>query len=47
VDIPTGKIRLMAGIWNKNGSVFWVDDMSIKLRKGNPIIYGWVEKIEN
>jgi len=47
VDIPSGKIRLKAGIWNKNGSVFLLDDLSIKLRKGNPIIYGWVEKIEN
>jgi hypothetical protein len=47
IDLPPGDIALRAGIWNKGGANFLVDDFIISLRKGNPIIYGLVEKIEN
>jgi len=47
VDLPSGKITFKTGIWNKGRSEFLVDDFVITLRKGNPVIYGWVEKIEN
>jgi hypothetical protein len=47
IDLPHDDIALRAGIWNKGGATFLVDDFIILLRKGNPIIYGLVENIEN
>ena len=32
-------------IWNKGRKNFIIDDFKIELRKGNPVIYGLVEKI--
>ena len=38
--------KLKVYIWNKSKSIFFVDDYSIKIRKGNQYIYGIYEKIE-
>ena len=35
--------KLKVYIWNKGKSNFYIDDLSIKLRKGNPIVYGLYE----
>ena len=34
------KLQFKAYIWNRGGSSFLVDDFQIKLRTGNPLIYG-------
>ena len=39
-------IQLQIYVWNKGLNKFLIDDISINLRKGNPMIYGLVEKIE-
>ncbi|MGM0649049.1 MAG: glycosyltransferase family 39 protein [Bacteroidota bacterium] len=31
-------------IWNKGGKSFYMDNFRIKIRKGNPVIYGLLEK---
>ncbi len=38
-------VILKVYIWNKEQKGFLIDDFSIKLRQGNPIIYGHYEKI--
>ncbi len=38
-------ITLKVYVWNKNKENFIIDDFKIKLRKGNPIIYGTFERI--
>lgn len=38
-------IVLKTYIWNKSRKNFVIKDFEIKLRKGNPIIYGLYEKI--
>jgi len=38
-------IQLEIYIWNKGLNKFLMDDFTIKLRKGNPVIYGLFEKI--
>lgn len=38
-------IQLEVYIWNKGLNRFLIDDLTIKLRKGNPVIYGLFEKI--
>lgn len=39
-------IQLQIYVWNKGLHKFLIDDISINLRKGNPMIYGLLEKIE-
>jgi len=39
-------IQLQIYVWNKGLNKFLIDDISINLRKGNPMIYGLLEKIE-
>lgn len=45
VKLPSGNLKLKVFIWNKGGTAFLIDDFTIHLRKGNPVIYGLVEKI--
>ncbi len=35
-----------AFLWNKSKSQFMIDDFTISKRKGNPVVYGLIEKIE-
>ena len=39
------KIQLNIFIWNKGKHNFYIDDFTIRLRAGNPIIYGMEQKI--
>ncbi|NVO02882.1 MAG: glycosyltransferase family 39 protein [Bacteroidetes bacterium] len=41
---PNPKTQLKTYIWNKSKQRFYIDDFKIKLRKGNPVIYGLYEK---
>ena len=38
-------LQFNAYVWNQGKQVFFIDDVVIRLRKGNPIIYGLIEKI--
>ncbi|MBN3034299.1 MAG: glycosyltransferase family 39 protein [Bacteroidales bacterium] len=40
-DIETGAAdtRIMVYLWNRQGSVFCLDDLSVTVREGNPFIY--------
>jgi hypothetical protein len=38
-------IQLKTYLWNKEKSDFFITDFKIELRKGNPVIYGIVERI--
>ena len=38
-------IEFSAYIWNRGKHDFFIDDFTIKLRQGNPVIYGLYEKI--
>ena len=40
------KLQFKAYIWNKGGTSFLVDDLQIKLRTGNPVIYGLNENFK-
>lgn len=46
-DIPFDKKDLMLKvyIWNPGRNSFLIDDFTIKLRPGNPVIYSWYQKI--
>lgn len=39
-------ILLKVYVWNKGKKSFFIDDFKIKLRMGNPVIYGLYEKIK-
>ncbi len=41
------ELEFKAYIWNKGAASFLVDDMHIKLRTGNPVIYGLNENLKN
>ena len=47
-DIPLNytNIQLKISVWNFGKRTFLVDDFTIRLRKGNPVLYGLFEKIE-
>ncbi len=45
-DIDFKNPQLKVYIWNKGKNTFYIDDFKIKVRKGNPVIYGLIEKIE-
>ena len=40
------KLQFKTYIWNKGGASFLVDDLQIKLRTGNPVIYGLNENFK-
>jgi hypothetical protein len=40
------KLQFKAYIWNRGGTSFLVDDLQIKLRTGNPVIYGLNENFK-
>ena len=44
-DLSYSDIRLKIYIWNKGKNRFFIDDFCVKLREGNPVIYGLNEKI--
>lgn len=39
-------IELKVYVWNKGKQNFFIDDFEIKVRRGNPIIYGVYEKVK-
>jgi len=39
-------LTLKTYIWNKNKEKFYLDNFTIKVRKGNPYVYGLVQKIQ-
>jgi len=43
LDVPDLLIKVY--IWNKGRKRFYMDDFTIKTFKGNPIIYGLMQKI--
>lgn len=45
INLKSDNITLKVFIWNKGKMDFTIDDFSIKIRKGNPIIYGLNERI--
>ncbi len=45
VYFKSNKIELKVYIWNKGGKRLIIDNFEIKTRKGNPIIYGLIQKI--
>jgi hypothetical protein len=47
-DINTDNrdIQLKVYIWNKGKNNFLIDDFKVKLRSGNPVVYGLFEKIQ-
>ena len=45
IHLQNNDVKLKVYIWNKGKSSFYIDDLSIKLRKGNPIVYGFFEEI--
>jgi len=44
-DIRYKNPQLKVYIWNKGKNHLYIDDIEIKVRKGNPVIYGLIEKI--
>ncbi|MCK9398399.1 MAG: hypothetical protein M0Q51_00200 [Bacteroidales bacterium] len=45
ININSQDIQLRIYIWNKGKDNFLIDDFTIKLRKGNPVVYGLIEKL--
>ncbi len=46
INLDYPNIQLVIYVWNKGLNKFLIDNISINLRKGNPMIYGLLEKIE-
>ena len=44
VNMNFRDIILKTFIWNKGGNTFSIDDFKIKVREGNPVVYGLIEK---
>jgi hypothetical protein len=44
-NINQGDVLVKAFIWNKGKKDFYMDDFTVKILKGNPVIYGLFEKI--
>jgi len=44
ISLPNQQINLKIYIWNKGKEVFHIDDFEIKVRTGNPSIYGLTKK---
>jgi len=45
VDQNYPNIVLKVYVWNKEYQLFFMDDFTIKLRKGNPVVYGLLRKL--
>jgi hypothetical protein len=45
INIDHPDIQLKIYIWNKSTDNFLIDDFTVKLRKGNPVVYGLVQKL--
>ena len=45
IKLSGNDVMLKAFIWNKGKRTFMADNFTISLRKGNPILYGHIEKI--
>jgi len=45
IKLSGNVVMLKAFIWNKGKRTFMADNFTISLRKGNPILYGHIEKI--
>ncbi|MDI3526654.1 MAG: hypothetical protein PWR03_837 [Tenuifilum sp.] len=45
LKILNKKVKLKIYLWNKGNQMFLIDDLKIKIRKGNPIIYGLLEEV--
>jgi hypothetical protein len=45
IDLRGNDVMLKVFIWNKGRRTFIADNFTIYLRKGNPILYGHIEKI--
>ena len=45
IDLSGNDVMLKVFIWNKGRRTFIADNFTIYLRKGNPILYGHIEKI--
>ncbi len=45
IDISKRDVKLKVYIWNKGKNNFLIDDFTIKVRSGNPVVYGLLEKL--
>jgi hypothetical protein len=45
IDIDKQDVKLRIYIWNKGKDNFLIDDFTIKVRSGNPVVYGLLEKL--
>ncbi len=45
IHLKYDNIILKVYIWNKGKKDFEIDDIKIVLRRGNPVMYGWFERI--
>ena len=43
-NIRNKLLKLKIYVWNKDGNEFIIDNIEIRLRQGNPLIYGLIEK---
>jgi hypothetical protein len=46
IPFPKGEARLKIYCWNKGKTPIIIDDISIKVRIGNPVLYGLLRKID-
>ncbi len=44
MNLDFSSVSLKAFVWNKGKNTFLVDDFTIKIRDGNPVVYGLYEK---
>jgi hypothetical protein len=46
INLDHKNLHLKTFIWNKGKESFLIDNFTIEVRKGNPVIYGLTEKTE-
>ncbi|MFW6257656.1 MAG: hypothetical protein ACOC11_02615, partial [Prolixibacteraceae bacterium] len=45
MNLDFSNLTLKAFVWNKGKNTFLIDDFTIRVREGNPVVYGLYEKI--